>query len=426
MTAPRARQSKAWRLWETSNSLQLSDFTPKISVLPKIQKLIASDKRYKIAYGGRGSGKSYGIAQVLAHRALAEKCKILCTRAVQNTLRDSALSILKRVVEDSEIDMFFEPTVEGLRCKNGTEFIFRGMQHPDRIKSLDAIKYCWVEEAHAFSKLAWEYLIPTIREPDSEIWITFNPDQATDPVYQMFVAGEREDAEVVKIDFSDNSFFPDVLKRELEYDKRIDYEKYLHIWEGGCRTISDAQIFKHKYRVAAFDTPEDVDRFYYGADWGFSQDPTVLIRCFIYNDILWIDHEAYGVGVDIDETPELFKRIPEAERWPIVADSARPETISYMQKQGFKIRGANKGKGSIEDGIAFIRSFPVVVIHERCKHTADEFKLYSYKEDKLTGDILPKIEDQHNHCIDALRYALEKLMQQHGTAHNLTLEALAI
>ena len=403
-----------------------SGFTPKITVIPKIQTLIQSPKRYKVAYGGRGSGKSYGIAQVLAHRALAERCKVLCTRAVQNTLRDSALSILKRVVDDSGLDMFFEQTVEGLRCKNGSEFIFRGMQHPDRIKSLDAIKYCWVEEAHAFSKLAWEYLIPTVREPESEIWITFNPDQATDPVYQMFITEERDDAEVVKVDYHDNEFFPDVLLRELEYDKRVDPEKYQHIWEGYCRTVSDAQVFRGIYRIGQFETPEDVERFYYGADWGFSQDPTVLVRMFIRNNILWIDHEAYGVGVDIDLTPQLFSKVPEAEKWPITADSARPETISYLNRNGFKIRGADKGKGSVEDGIAFIRSFEGVVIHERCKHTADEFKLYSYKEDKQTGDILPVLVGEHDHCVDAIRYGLEHLMQAHGTVFNMTLKGLEI
>ena len=114
----------------------------KITVLPKIQQLIKSRARYKVAYGGRGSGKSYGIAQVLAHRAVKEKVKVLCTRAVQNTLRDSALSILKRVIDDSGMGMLFDSTNEGLSCKTGSEFIFRGMQFPHRIKSLDAVKYC--------------------------------------------------------------------------------------------------------------------------------------------------------------------------------------------------------------------------------------------------------------------------------------------
>jgi len=128
---------------------------------------------------------------------------------------------------------------------------------------------------------------------------------------------------------------------------------------------------------------------------------------------LFIDHEAYGVGVDIDATPALFEMVPDADKWPITADSARPETISYMQRHGYpRIKRAMKGKNSVEDGVAFLRSFREIVVHERCKHTADEMKLYSYKRDRLTGDILPVLEDKHNHCVDALRYAVERLMHR--------------
>ena len=396
---------------------------PKTEVLPKIQQLIKSEKRYKIAHGGRGSGKSYGIAQVLVHRAIAEKARFLCTRQIQNTLSDSALAIMKRVIADCGLDNYFTMTEHGLSCASGSEFIFRGLQNPDRIKSLDGVKYCWVEEAHSVSKNALTMLIPTIREPGSELWFTFNPDQETDPSYEMFVGGNREDATVVQVNWQDNPFFPDVLRQEMEYDKRNDYEKYLHVWEGHCRTISEAQVFKGKYRVAAFETPPGM-RYYYGADWGFSQDPTVLIRCFIKNQILWIDHEAYGVGVDIDNTPAMFERdVPDSKRWPIAADSARPETISYIRKNGFQIHGAIKGKGSVEDGVQFIRSFRGVVVHERCKHTADDFRLYKYKEDRLTGEILPDLEDKNNNCIDAIRYALERLMRSIGSIGNLGLAA---
>lgn len=379
--------------------------------IAKIRKLIQSRKRYKIAVGGRGSGKSYGVADVMVHRAIAEPDALfLCTRDTQNSLSDSALAIMKRVIHDRGLDPFFEQTRHGLKCLNGSYFIFRGLQHPDRIKSLDGIKYCWVEEAQKVTQEAWDMLIPTIREPDSEIWVTFNPDMEDDPVYRMFVSTVRDDAEVQWINHDDNRFFPDVLRQELEYDKRVDFEKYLHIWEGHCRSYSDAQVFKGKWRVAQFEAPEDAV-FYYGADWGFSQDPTVLVRCYIYDDSLWIDHEAYGVGVDIVDTPALFATVPGADKWPMTADSARPETINHMRRYGFpRIRGAVKGKGSVEDGIAFLRSFKEIVVHERCKHVADEMKLYSYKTDKLTGDVLPVLEDKHNHCIDALRYAVEQVM----------------
>ena len=197
----------------------------------------------------------------------------------------------------------------------------------------------------------------------------------------------------------------------MEYCKRVDYEKYLWVWEGEYRKVSDALIFKGKFRVDDFETPQDA-QFYYGADWGFSVDPTTLVRCYVKDSRLYIDYEAYGVGVDIDKTPELFDQVPDSRRWSIVADSARPETISYLQRAGFNIRGAHKGQGSVDDGIAYIRAFEEVVIHSRCKHVAEEFKTYSWKCDKLTGLPTPIPEDKNNHTIDALRYALEAAKSQ--------------
>jgi len=385
----------------------------RITPQPKIKNLWRSKKRYKVAYGGRGSGKSYGVAQRFMVFALQmPDARILCTKETQNSLSDSALAILKRVIHDSDLDCMFQPTKHGLKCINGAEFIFRGLQHPDRIKSLDGISHCWVEEGQKISQEAWDILIPTIREDGSEIWVTFNPDLEDDPAFNNFVLNTRDDVEIELINYQDNPKFPEVLKNEMEYDKANDYDKYLHVWEGHCRTYSDAQVFFGKWRVENYDTPKDVN-YYFGADWGFSQDPTTLVRCYIKDRCLYIDREAYGIGVDIDKTPELFNVVPEAVKWPITADSARPETISYMQRHGYpKMRSAKKGAGSIEDGIAFLRSFKEIVVHERCKHVADEMKLYSYKTDKLTGEITPNIEDKHNHMIDALRYAVEMIMRQ--------------
>jgi phage terminase large subunit len=335
--------------------------------------------------------------------------RILCTRETQNSLSDSALSVLKRVIADYGLTEAFTQTKHGLKCPgSGSEFIFRGLQEPHRIKSLDGITLCLVEEAQSVSKEAWDNLIPTIREPDSEIWVSFNPDLEDDPAYQMFVVTERPDAEVVKINYDDNPYFPPPLQKELDYDKETDFERYQHVWEGEPRTISNAQVFHGKWRTAVFETPEGA-AFYYGADWGFAQDPTTLVRCYIDGDVLYVDREAYGVGVEIDETARLFESVPDVKRWPITADSARPELISHLRRDGFNIRGAAKGKGSVESGIEFLRSFREIVVHERCKHTADELKHYSYKVDKRTGDILPILVDAHNHMIDALRYAVEKI-----------------
>ena len=390
-----------------------------IEPIEKVKPLFNADTRYRVAKGGRGSGKSYAVAERFITYAYREQCKLLCTRDTQNTLSDSALAILKRVIKEHGLSGAFVETKHGLRCLNGSEFIFKGLQNPGRIQSLEGIKYCWVEEAQRVSQAALDILTPTIREPDSEIWFTFNPDQETDPVYRMFVKETHPNATVATVNFNDNKYFPNVLQKEMEYDRSTDPDKFRHIWQGEPRKVTDALVFKGKYRIAVFETPQDVDRFYYGADWGFSQDPSCLIRMFIKNQVLWIDHEAYGVGVDIDNLPNLFDIVPGVRTWPITGDSQRPDTMSYLRKQGFKVYGAKKGKGSVEDGVAFIRSFRGVVIHPRCKHTADEFGLYSYKVDKLTEDILPILEDKHNHCIDSIRYALEATMHASGSVGKL-------
>ena len=343
--------------------------------------------------------------------ALQKSIRILCTRELQKSIADSVHKLLCDLIIKYGLEEAFTITHTSIKSDSGSEFIFAGLRsNISEIKSMEGIDICWVEEAQAVSEESWKILIPTIRKENSEIWISFNPDSIDDPTFKRFVLNPPPGSVVQKINYNQNPFFPETLRREMEWDRKVDYEKYLWVWEGEPRAMTDAQVFKGKYKVDVFDTPTDAV-FYYGADWGFAQDPTVLVRCFIKDNCLYIDHEAYGVGVDIDDTPALFRTVPGAEQWIITADSARPETISYMRKQGFNIRPAEKGKGSVEDGIAFMRSFDVIVVHERCKHTAQELKLYSYKVDRLTGDVLPVLVDAHNHSIDATRYGLEKLIK---------------
>jgi phage terminase large subunit len=210
---------------------------------------------------------------------------------------------------------------------------------------------------------------------------------------------------VVEANYRDNPWLPDVLKAELEYDQQRDPDKFSHIWMGEYQTFSEARVFKN-WKIEEFERPEGTI-YRMGADWGFSVDPSVLIRASIEGNRLYIDHEAYMIGCEIVNLPDLFDRVPESRKWFIRADSARPETISYMQKNGYpKIQAADKGKGSVDDGISFLQSFDIVV-HPRCVHTIDELKSYSYKRDPLTEVVMPILEDKNNHVIDALRYACE-------------------
>lgn len=338
---------------------------------------------------------------------------MLCAREIQSSIADSVHKLLGEQINAMGLTRFYDIQKTRIIGANGTEFIFKGLRHNvQEIKSTEGIDICWVEEAQSVSEESWSVLIPTIREKDSEIWITFNPIEESDPTYQRFVVNPPPDSIVKFVSWRNNPWFPDVLRRELDYLKRVDFDAYRHIWEGETRTISDAVIFRGKVEVRPFETPPDVERFFYGADWGFSQDPTVLVRAFVIDRTLFVDHEAYGIGIDIDKTPELFDRVPESRKWPIFADSARPETVSYMKRTGFNISSAPKWGGSVEDGIAFLRSYEKIVVHERCRHFAEETRLYKYKVDQRTGEVLPVIVDAHNHAIDALRYALSKLIKR--------------
>ncbi len=369
--------------------------------------------RYKVLYGGRGSGKSWSIARALLLQGVQRPLTILCTREVQNSINDSVHRLLREQIDELGLNDEYKVTQNSIYGRNGTEFIFKGLRFNVReIKSTEGVDIAWCEEAQAISAESWDVLIPTIRKEGSEIWISFNPLDEHDPTYERFVLSPPDTAFVRKVNYDENPYFPKVLESEMEWLKQRDYQSYLHVWEGEVRKHSNALVFGGYFRVEAFETPNNA-RFYQGADWGFSSDPSTLIRCFVDGRKLYIDREAWGVGVEIDNTPALFDTIDTARRWPIKADCARPETISYMRRHGFNITAAKKWQGSVEDGIEFLKTFDII-IHPRCVHTIDEFNHYSYKVDKQTGDILPVIVDAWNHLCDSLRYALSDLIKGRG------------
>ena len=175
--------------------------------------------------------------------------------------------------------------------------------------------------------------------------------------------------------------------------------------------------FKNKYEVKDFITADLKDvfenRFFFGCDWGFSNDPCALVRSYIQDNILFIDQEAGGVGIEFEQLkPFLFDKVEGSEKWNIYADCARPETISYCKRLGYKIESAPKWAGSVEDGIEYLKSFKKIIIHPRCKQIVEEMGFYSFKTDRITGEPLPIIVDKYNHYIDALRYSLSKYIKK--------------
>ena len=163
--------------------------------------------------------------------------------------------VTKEQIEEIGMSRYYEITRDVIRGTNGTEIIFKGLRsNAQEIKSTEGIDICWVEEAQAVSAESWDVLIPTIRKPNSEIWLTFNPLDESDPTYQRFVLNAPDDALVRKVNYDENPYFPEVLRREMEWLKARDYESYLHIWEGEVRKHSNAVIFAGRFRVEEFET----------------------------------------------------------------------------------------------------------------------------------------------------------------------------
>lgn len=366
--------------------------------------------RYKGAHGGRGSGKSHFFAEAMIEAHIMDPAsRSVCVREVQRSLAQSVKRLLELKIEAMNAGAYFEVQEAVIKSRRGDGMIlFQGMQNhtSDSIKSLEGYDRAWVEEAQSLSQRSLDLLRPTIRKPGSELWFTWNPSSADDPIDQLLRGpNPPPDATVVEVNWQDNPWFPDVLRAEMEYDRKRDPDKYAHVWAGGYLAHSNARVFRN-WRVEEFEAPADA-MFRFGADWGFASDPTVLVRCYLVGRTLYVDHEAYMVGCEIIDTPALFETVPESDRWPIVADSARPETISHMRRHGYpKIMPAAKGPRSVEEGVEWLKSCDIVV-HPRCRHVIDELTLYRYKTDPITGQVLPLLEDRDNHTIDALRYACE-------------------
>jgi phage terminase large subunit len=381
------------------------------------------------------------VATALLIRGSEQPRRVLCGREIQRSIRDSVKALLDDCILRLGLgpagSRFYQSTQSGIFGANGTRFIFTGLRHNvEQIKSIEGITDVWLEEARTLSRDTLDTLEPTIRAPGSRLIYSYNPRSPDDPVDAMFWGPLGRPPRSIRMHLQpeDNPWFPEVLREKMEYDAARDYARFLHIWRGAYWERDDAKVFTD-WEVADFDSPQDaVVRF--GADWGYSVDPTVLVRCFIgwwdgvtatpdwRGDTLFVDHEAFKVGCAIDDTPALFAGtddgwvqprwrnphewpgVPGSLKWPITADSARPETIAYMAARGFNMQPALKGTGSVEDGVAFLQSYRIV-IHSRCVNTADEVATYSYKVDPLTEQVLPILKDKKNNTIDALRYALE-------------------
>lgn len=395
----------------------------------KLYCLLHAAAPYKVLWGGRASTKSWGIVEALVRLAVGKSVRILCTREYQVSIKDSAHKLIKDTITRLGMESWFHITQDSIRSRTGAEFIFKGLHNNEQgIRSTEGIDICWVEEAQSVSEGSWRSLLPTIRKDDAEVWVSFNLINKSDATYQRFVEHPPTGAIVHKLTYLDNPFLSSRSRQDMEDLKAKDFHLYEHVWLGEELKVSNAIIFNQKYVVRDF-SPElykEAFRLFFGADFGFANDPSTLLRYFVIEKDhdgkrrLYIEYEAYGTHVELDEMPQFYDDIPLSRDWPIKGDCSRPETISHLRRKGFNISGAEKWDGCVKDGITHLRGFDEIVIHPRCVKTAEEARLYKYKTDPKQVDengnekVLPIVVDAYNHCWDAIRYGLDGYIMRSG------------
>ena len=207
--------------------------------------LINKHASYKILYGGRGSGKSHQVARALIVLSTQKKLRILCTRELQKSIKDSVYKILEDIIKGDNLESFFDVQSSTIKCVNGSEFLFEGLKsNSHEIKSLEGINITWCEEAANITKESWDFLLPTVfRSENSEVWITFNPINEDDETYQRFVINKQANSIIKKVSWRDNPYFSDAMMAQLEHMKATRYNDYLHVWEGEFKPADDDALW---------------------------------------------------------------------------------------------------------------------------------------------------------------------------------------
>lgn len=403
-------------------------------------------RKYRIItfHGGRGSGKTFSVSDAITRYMHEARMKVLCGRELQVSIADSSKAELELAIARQGREHLFDTTNKYIRAKRtDSTAVFKGLKsNIDSLKSIAGIKLFWGEEAQSISKETMEKLLPSIRTPGNRLFFTMNPEDEDAFVYQELVAkaGQPgyEDRLAIQVNYYDNPYFTESLESDrinalqrildapTEDARNQAIADYAWIWLGHTKQIVGNAVIKRS-EVRDFEAPPwGQQEFYYGADWSNGgADPTAGVRCFIANNergkaCLWIDYEVYTNNHSLDELPPLFAAsLPNlttqtygVPKPTMTGDSALPLAINKMNECGIDTEGANKAAGSLENGLMFLNNFDRIYIHPRCVNMLMEAKKYRWKVDSKTGKVLPTLEKGNDHLWDAVRYALESLIEQ--------------
>ena len=375
--------------------------------------------RYRVYYGGRGGGKSENICRAYLVRGMKDPLRILCCREFQASIADSVHKLLADIIRDHGLDSFYTVTQTTIRGANGTEFIFKGLRHnATEIKSMAGIDECFVEEAEKVSNNSWELLIPTIRKDGSSITIAFNPKNPTDPTYQRFVAKKHDDALVVKVSYSDNPFFPQVLEKERLRLKDTDPEAYAHVWEGEFDTRKSGAVYAKQIAKAREEkritlVPYDPSCQVFTAwDIGFADTTAIWWLQFVGRELRWL--ECYEKsGEQLDHYVQVVKSKPyNYDTHYLPHDGAHGNirggsVSSQLFQMGLK-NVVLPREVDISTGIETLRQTLAYSVFdaEKCKEGLHALENYAYEWDEERGVFKSKPKhDWSSNYADAARYA---------------------
>ena len=405
--------------------------------------------RIKSSRGGRAGTKSHDYAATLLIRGTQAKSTILCVREFLNSMEMSVKKLLiNKINSDEALQRFYGNGIyhDCIVGVNGTIISFDGIKNAKNLKSFEGADICWVEEAQQLSQESLDTLIPTIRNPGSEIWFTWNPYSVNDPLYKFIVedvkgynhldslppAAQTLLNEVAKqypdglmhdhvVTYLDNPFLSPMIQLEAELEKAYDIDRYNHIWLGYPLSITDDVIFAGYFEnYAEFDMHfgmmngvrtyrgKEIE-YHYGIDFGF-RNPTAIIKSFMCDSALYIESEIEQVEMLTNQiTPKLKEIMPELVQQykELYGDSARPDTIAQLSTE-INIKPAYKGQNSVKEGIMYLKNFSKIYIHPRCVKTLYAFMNYKYKVVPKTGEILDEVVKKNDHLIDALRYSYSR------------------
>ncbi len=376
-----------------------------IEIPIEFKRLFDKDWREAAIYGGRFSLKSHTIARFLLIRARMAKTRVACFREFQNSITESSHQLLADLIKQYGMNDFEVTNNSIVNKLNGSDFLFKGLYlNEQSIKSIEGIDIAWVEEAQTVSKSSIEVLTPTIRKDGSQIIYSYNRLLEDDPVHQRLVVEGRPNTLVINVNYDiaiKYGWMPEVIRLEMEDDRDKRPSLYKHKWLGEPNSM-ERKIYKDWAFIDEIPHEARLER--YGLDYGYSNDPTAIIAIYKYNGGFIWDEIAYRKGLSNKQIADILKNLPEAL---VVPDSAEPKSNDELISYGLNIMPAQKGKGSVNQGIQLVQSQRISVT-KRSQNIKKEYMNYLWEVDR-NSVVINTPEGGFDHAMDAGRYGMETL-----------------